>query len=251
MEDTELALLVEGLNNDSPKKQMEAMNTIINTVDQVLGRNLWLDYPFNSHGFASVYEKVMLTLKIDDRSQFELVDFNTDPMHTEASSTEETSIKKSLVLITQAIQALAKAPDPYFIAERLPALGSIIIPPLEKLIETTERIDSKTLAALVLLQLGSDKGVAWLKHIIDIGGHYSSLAANSLATKGFQEVGDNILNYLRKCDLQEGDKLIAMITALEKLDIPLPEDIHQKLNLPEAPLGVQLILAHPLQRAKF
>jgi hypothetical protein len=147
-----------------------------------------------------------------------------------------------------AVQALEIAPDAYFIAERLPALGSILIGPLENIVKTSNRADAKTVAALVLLNLGSQRGVTWLQTIIDQRDKYSSWAASLLAAKGVQEVGSNILNYLRTCGLDQEHEIIAMITALEKLEIRLPEDIYQMLNVHEAPFGVQLVLAHPLQR---
>jgi len=256
MEKTELSLLAEALNSESPERQVGAMNTIIGTIKETLGEHISFDrLSVHETSFRSVYKKGRDKSCLIYSSDKELILTSlcleypaTDLYPSGKMETVWFEVENIFTLTMLAVKSLETAPDAYFIAERLPALGSILIAPLENIVKTSNRTDAKTLAALVLLNLGSQRGVTWLRTIIDQRDKYSSWAASLLVAKGVREVENNILNYLRTCDLQQEHEIITMISALEKLEIRLPEDIYQKLHIPEAPFGVKFVLAQHLQR---
>src|SRR5262245_7907862 len=67
-----------------------------------------------------------------------------------------------VVLVEKAVNTLKSSPHPFLVAERLNRFGSLVIEPLETLINSDVSSETKILASLVLLQVGSRVGLPYL-----------------------------------------------------------------------------------------
>jgi len=71
----------------------------------------------------------------------------------------ESAVEIVNLLALKTIETFDKASHKFPIADRLYRFGSIMIPHLEQLLKKTEDSETKILAAVVLLRLGSQVGV--------------------------------------------------------------------------------------------
>lgn len=113
----------------------------------------------------------------------------------------------------------------FLIAERLPGLGSVILPTIHEFLANLELPEeARTLAALVGVAVG-DRGPSVLELIAELerGGEYAILAARYLAAQRVPGIGGVILKALRASDPRDVDTVVAFLAALRESGVPLPE----------------------------
>jgi hypothetical protein len=135
-------------------------------------------------------------------------------------------------IVQAAVEALERGPNRFLVAERLHWLGSLCRAPLEKLLYTGQSDEAKTLASLVLLQLGSRSGVEVLLRVISLGSEYSGLAASFLAEERVREASGVILERLNTVPLGRIDEISSLILALRDLGDDLPASLVERFQDP-------------------
>jgi hypothetical protein len=140
-----------------------------------------------------------------------------------------------VVLVEKAVDTLKSSPHPFLVAERLNLFGSLVIEPLERLINSDVSSETKILASLVLLQFGSKVGLPYLLEAIVTDHNYACLATGHLVKAGVTEVGDRIIARLRLCQLEEVDLILCLVQGLKDLGIQLPSDARTRFTSPGAP----------------
>ncbi|MBD2776386.1 hypothetical protein [Iningainema tapete] len=153
---------------------------------------------------------------------------------------EATEIVNSLA--RKAVDALIRGPNRFLVAERLQLLGSVVVPHLEKLLQESDDLETKILAALVLLQFNSRVGVPCLLDAIANNEEYGGLVAEHLAKKGIKEAIAPIINRLSTCELKEVDLIVNLLDALEKLGGEIPLELRQRLAAPNIPWQIRTMI---------
>ncbi|MFB2968097.1 hypothetical protein ACE1CD_03935 [Aerosakkonema sp. BLCC-F183] len=133
-------------------------------------------------------------------------------------------------LAVQTIEAFRKSQHRFLMAERLYHLGSVVVPPLEKLLKESDNSETSILAAVILLRFGSKLGVSCLLEAVAKDEEYPCLAATSLAAAGIKEAIDPMINRLRSCDINNIDLAIGLLNALEDLGSEIPSDLRDRLT---------------------
>lgn len=168
------------------------------------------------------------------------------------------AIQINSLLADAAVYALQNGPDRYFVAERLHNFGSILIEPLQALLNESTDDEVKILAALVLLRLGSKAGVpillgAILTEPVD---RYASLIAERLAANGVSGADEAVIARLRqlgpsKVDLGKSfesnpskDFVVTALHALHTLNVSLPPDVRAQFTMPSLPLEITSITSN-------
>jgi hypothetical protein len=163
------------------------------------------------------------------------------------------AIRVNHLLALSSVCALRDSQDRFFVAERLPRFGSVVVEPLEALLQEPAEGEAKILASLVLLGLGSQAGVPILLDALlaEPAERYASLVARTLAANGVGEAGEIIITRLRSSDLTPNalgksfasnaskDLAVSLLDALKKLAIALPTDLQQRLKEPNLPVEVR------------
>lgn len=166
------------------------------------------------------------------------------------------AIRVNHLLALSSVCALRDSQDRFFVAERLPRFGSVVIEPLEALLQEPAEREAKVLASLVLLGLGSRAGVPILLEALQTEpiNRYASLVARTLAANGIGEAGDAIIARLRGSDLSAAalgksfasnaskDLIVSLLSALKTLAIALPTDLQQRLEAPDLPTEIRSLL---------
>ena len=115
----------------------------------------------------------------------------------------------------------------YLVAERLPALGSIIVPAVRELIDDPATPDEvRTLAALVGVQVGDGEQSAMVL-LDELGrrGEFAPLAARRLAMTRVVPAASAISEALRLTPPCNVDAVVAYLEALRDLGVsPTPEE---------------------------
>jgi len=167
------------------------------------------------------------------------------------------AIQVNSLLADAAVYALQNGQDRYFVAERLPNFGSIIMEPLQALLKESADAEVKVLASLVLLRLGSKAGVpdllqAVLTEPVD---RYAALIVDRLAACGISETGEAVINRLRQLSLKEidfgksfesnanKDFVVSALHAMQTLNFPLPQDLLNHLTAPGLPIEITSIFS--------
>lgn len=137
----------------------------------------------------------------------------------------------STIIAEQSVKALETTNNPFLIAERIVRLGTIIVTPLEKFIEQEIDDEKKVLASIVLLKLGSQKGLDNIITEVRKKGENEYLAINSLVESNIPNVDDLIIERLRQFSLEEFQNVKTSIfisnlfSYLKRLEVSVPEDI--------------------------
>jgi hypothetical protein len=115
----------------------------------------------------------------------------------------------------------------YLIAERLPALGSVIIPAVRELIDDPgSSHEIRTLAALAGAEVGdSEQSILVLLEELEHRGEFAPLAARRLAVMGPASAVSAIEEALRQTPVADVDSVVAYLEALRDLGVhPSPEE---------------------------
>lgn len=140
------------------------------------------------------------------------------------------------VFAEQSVRALETTSNPFLIVERLANLGSVIVLPLEEFIERTADYEKRVLASILLLRLGSNKGINNVIDELRTEGKNEYLATIVLAESRNPQVKDLFTERLRKFSLEElqDSKRTAYIDSflktLRELNVSLPEDIRDSFG---------------------
>jgi hypothetical protein len=151
---------------------------------------------------------------------------------SENIETQLTAIEASVDLMRQvaktAVGELGNKQSDYLVAERLHGFGSVVIKPLEEFIAKSSSLDERTLAAWVLLKVGSSAGLPHLLEAIEKSRNYHCLAAEVLARARFNDAAGRIIARLRRADITDELQLISLLSSLKKLNAELPPDLERK-----------------------
>ncbi len=185
---------------------------------------------------------------------------NASDIKTQIQAIDE-AIQVNFLLADSAVDALQTGQDRYFVAERLHNFGSVIVGPLQALLEASADAEVKILAALVLLRLGSRTGIPILLEAVltEQVDRYAALVAERLAANGVTEASTAIIARLRQLNLQEidlgrsfksnaaKDFVVSSLHAMQTLNVPLPQDLLTYLTAPGVP--IEITSALPSNRA--
>jgi len=167
------------------------------------------------------------------------------------------AIQVNSLLADAAVYALEKGPNRYFVAERLHNFGSILVEPLQVLLEESAHAEVRILAALVLLRLGSKAGVPVLLEAVltePVDG-YASLVVERLAANGVDEASGAIITRLRKFDPSKvelgksfesnpsKDFVVSLLSAMQTFGIALPPDLQRQFAAQEMPVEITALLS--------
>jgi hypothetical protein len=141
-------------------------------------------------------------------------------------------------IVESAVQGLSKTDNVTIFADRLSTLGPAIVPELEKVYQHTGNQEVRTTAAILLLHFGSRLGLSDVIDTLSVDNPNQFIAATKLAAAGVGEAVQPILMLLkahvfeRPLEDQSAPGLAALIAALEKLKINIPDDIRKRLTAP-------------------
>jgi hypothetical protein len=151
-------------------------------------------------------------------------------------------------VVHSAIQGYENSTNPTVTAERLLLLGPAIVPPLEQFITDKEAGEKRTIASLLLISLGSMKGLEDVLEAVRSGSDNQFLAAHKLANAGVTQAVDLIIVRLRSLiatDLfnrESAPKFASFLSALRRLNVALPSDVREQLLSPTVPKEITQVL---------
>jgi hypothetical protein len=145
------------------------------------------------------------------------------------------------VVVDEAVNTLRETEHPMLVAEQIFLLGSLSVSPLERLFLEIPAGDLKIIVSSLLVQLGSKSGVATLLEAIRTQSTYEHLAATSLAKANINEAAPVIIQRLERLEREfymhvgNAPFIQTYLTALHKLQCPLPSDLRQRFTAPGVP----------------
>lgn len=145
---------------------------------------------------------------------------------------------------------LESSTNRFLVAERLNCFGTIIVPYLEQLLNNSNNLEVKILAALVLLQQNSNAGISVLLSAIESDREYAGLAAEHLSTVGIKKAIEPICERLRSSKLEEIDLIVSLLDSLNKLDAQLPQNLYRKFSSDSVPWQIRTKLKEQYSSAK-
>jgi hypothetical protein len=148
-------------------------------------------------------------------------------------------------VIDRVVEEFAEpGPSRYLIFERLGRFGSLVVEPLEQLLQRSADADQelRVLTAAALLSLGSRAGVQALLRAVQPGEPLVCLVARVLADAGIVEAAAVIEDSLYQCDLSRTEIIECLAVALRHFADPLPDGVRARLQAVEpAWLGDSLL----------
>lgn len=133
----------------------------------------------------------------------------------------------------------------FFVAERLPIIGKVLIPDLEELLYRTNDSDLKLLSATVLLKLDSLAGVHLLLDSIRNDNRYIHLIVYSLAERRMAAATSPIIERLSGMDIEDEknvDVAVSLLGALRLLIDEIPEQLLLKFRSSRLPWQIVSLL---------
>ena len=120
----------------------------------------------------------------------------------------------------------------HLVAERLPALGSAVLPAIHDVLDDQDAPDEvRTLAAFVGFEVGDrHQSLNVLLDEVAARSEFSPLAARRLARAGVPEASSSILDALRGTDSKEVDAVVSYLEALHDLGVRLGAEDRQRLR---------------------
>lgn len=120
----------------------------------------------------------------------------------------------------------------YLVAQRLPALGSVVLPAIHRLLDDRDAPNEvRTLAAFVGFEVGDrERSLNMLLDEVTARSEFSPLAARRLASARVPEAAGPILDALRGTDGKEVDAVVNYLEALCDLGIRLGAEDHRRLS---------------------
>ena len=120
----------------------------------------------------------------------------------------------------------------YLVAERLPALGSIIVPAIRELIDDpASSREIRTLAALAGLEVGdTEQSLLAVLDEVEQRGAFAPLAARRLGVKQLRSSASVIEGALRQTAATDVDSVVAYLEALRDLGVRPSADERRRLE---------------------
>lgn len=120
----------------------------------------------------------------------------------------------------------------YLVAERLPALGSAVLPAIHDVLSDRDApAEVRTLAAFVGFEVGDrERSLNMLLDEVTSLSEFSPLAARRLASAGVSEAAALIVDALRRTDSTEVDSVVSYLEALHDLGVRLAVDDRRRLS---------------------
>lgn len=168
-------------------------------------------------------------------------------METQAYALEEAAVLLEAV-VSAAMEGYKKSTDPTITAERLILLGPAIVPALEHFVASEIAGEKRTVASILLLSLGSMKGLEDVLEAVKSGSNNQFVAAHKLADAGITQAGSIIIERLRHLATTElfkreqSPKFVSLLTALQKLNTDLPADLKELFSSQSVPREVIQVL---------
>jgi hypothetical protein len=144
-------------------------------------------------------------------------------------------------LAEQAVRGLAVSSSPVITTDWLSRLGPVLIPSLEKFVDSAAPGEKRVAAGCLLLYLGSQKGVKDVLDELRSGGPNEFLAANKLVKAKIPEAPALIIERLRQIpesvlfDESQSPYVYGFLRYLEESGTPLPPDLKQRFTRPGVP----------------
>jgi len=129
-------------------------------------------------------------------------------------------------------ELLAQDGGAFFVAERLPLLGTAILPRIHSLLaDPNVENGVRVLAALSGFAVG-DRGpsVSTLFDEIEAGGEFAPLAARNMASEGVPGAGRAALDALASTELDDVDRIVMFLEAVRDAGLVLPESESVRLE---------------------
>lgn len=146
-----------------------------------------------------------------------------------------------------AVEALERGPNSFLIAERIGKLGSAYKDRLERVVRENKSSEPRVLAALLLVQKDQKSGEDELLRAIREDDDYAGLAAMTLARHQIRSVVPVITERLRTINLMDTDRVVALLTALEVLQVKAPEELVDRATREKAAWQVlSMLKAQPV-----
>lgn len=119
----------------------------------------------------------------------------------------------------------------YLVAERLPALGSAVLPAIRELLDDPGvTSDVRALAALVGFEVGDrEQSLMVLLEEIRHRGEFAPLAARRLSRAGRSDAAGVICEALRGTDHKDVDPIVSYLEALHDLGVRIDDDDRRRL----------------------
>lgn len=131
-------------------------------------------------------------------------------------------------LVRVLIKRLEVGDHPLLVSERLWKCGTIACLPLRELVDSTKNEEVKLEAALVLLWLKDQHGVA---HLVDnVNAQYVHFRGVTRLMQAGIDVTDKIIQRLRSCAVTDKDTISGLLGILEDFKRPLPADLISRFS---------------------
>ncbi|WP_437741768.1 hypothetical protein WME73_41305 [Sorangium sp. So ce302] len=140
------------------------------------------------------------------------------------------------------VEGFVRSSNRFLIAERLVRFGHIVVGPLQEVVESATCKEVRVLGSVVLLNLKVYSVVPYLLDVIRDDDDYLSLVASNLAAAGVVQAGDLMVERLRTLTEARKYEIVGLLTALEKLGVPLPDDVRERFSAPDTPFEIRLSL---------
>jgi hypothetical protein len=143
------------------------------------------------------------------------------------------------------VDRFVRCEDRYIIWERLFRFGPFVIEPLKEVLNQTADAELRGLSAAILLKLGDRTAIPVLLEVIASGDTLVCQAAARLAEAQVVEAAEVMIERLRSLEfttkLQIANIQCLLIT-LKELGRPLPPDLIERFQSPEAPWEVRIYM---------
>ncbi|WP_437894611.1 hypothetical protein [Sorangium sp. So ce124] len=140
------------------------------------------------------------------------------------------------------VEGFVRSSNRFLIAERLVRFGHIVVGPLQEVVESATCKEVRVLGSVVLLNLKVYSVVPYLLDVIRGDDDYLSLVSSNLAAAGVVQAGDLMVERLRTLTEARKYEIVGLLTALEKLGVPLPDDVRERFGAPDTPFEIRLSL---------
>jgi hypothetical protein len=153
-------------------------------------------------------------------------------------------------IVDGAVQGLLSASQPYkiFVAEELCALGPIVVGPVEGLLQRNLTAEEQILCSMILLDFGSQVGVANLLSAVEPDNEYMCLVASKLAEKKIEGSASKILLCLSSLEINRVDEICSLVHTMKTSNMPLPQKLLDRFLSTEAPYALRRRVAKLLQK---
>ena len=166
-----------------------------------------------------------------------------DPGEQAAALDEATAILKEFG--RKLVDRFVHCEDRFIIWERLFRFGPFVIDPLKVVLAHTTDPELRGLSAAILLKLGDRTAIPVLLDAIASSETLLCQAASRLAEAQVVEAADVMIERLRSLDFTTRVHMLSiqcLLIALEKLGRPLPFDLIERFQSPEAPWEVRVYM---------